>query len=229
MTVISGPQAGLQAAVSILSAPRQSGGTSAGAQASTFANPRDEVSLSGLAQQMMKLRDANKAPEGAPTATVGIVRAANGQEILRINENGGVVVNIRGTYEMLGGDWSDVEARRQQLSELHDQWREMSHEERIKAPKLPGAPGAQSISEFLYGAEFVSFSQAVQGADSIEGALAKIQAFMPSGSGYTIEAVFERPQMPAEDAEMLAAKAAADAWRNSLKRDDERSNGGIQS
>jgi len=229
MSTVSNMQHSLQAALSILSSPASRPNALSAPGQPASANPKDEVSLSGLAQQMMKLRDANKAPEGAPTATVGIVRAANGQEVLRINENGGVVVNIRGAYEMLGGNWSDVEARRQQLSELHDQWREMSHEERMKAPKLPGATGAQSISEFLYGAEFVSFSQAVQGADSIEGALAKIQAFMPSGSGYTIEAVFERPQMPAEDAEMLAAKAAADAWRNSLRKDGERSNGAIQS
>lgn len=81
------------------------------------------------------------------------------------------------------------------------------------------------MDEFLYGAEFASFLKGMAGGGSIKGALAKVPAFLPSGSGYTIEAVFERPQMPAEDPEMLAAKAAADAWRNSLRKDGERSNG----
>lgn len=225
MSTISGTQHSLQAALSILSTPiTQPTALSAAGQPAS-ANPKDEVSLSGLAQQMMKLRDANKAPEGAPSATVGIVRGPNGQELLRINENGGVTINTRGMFEMLGGNWADVEARIEQRREMLMQFREMSPAEQMNAPQLPGSPGGQSMEEYLYGAEFASFSQAMRGAGSIEMALVKIQAFMPSGSGYSIEAVFERPQMPAEDAEMLAVKAAADAWRKSLEKEGERQRG----
>jgi len=229
MSTISGTQQGLQAALSILRSPmtRATDFSVAGQPAS--ANPKDEVSLSGLAQQMMKLRDANKAPESAPTATVGVVRAANGQEVLRISENGGVTINLRGAYEMFGGNWEDVEARKAQLREMTAKLREMTPAEQMKAPPMPGSPRAQTRHEFIYGAEFAAFTSSMAGSGSIEATLAKLQAFMPSGSGYTIEAVFERPQMPAEDAEMLALKAAADAWRNSLRKDGERSNGGVQS
>jgi len=229
MTAISNTQHGLQAALRILSSSTSRPNALSASGQPASANPKDEVSLSGLAQQMMKLRDANKAPEGAPTATVGIVRGPNRQELLRISEHGGVSINNRAMFEMLGGNWSDVEARQAKLEQMEQELREMTPAEQMNAPRLPGSPGGQSIEEYLFGTEFASFSQAMRGAGSIEMALVKIQAFMPSGSGYTIEAVFERPQMPAEDAEMLAAKAAADAWRNSLRKDGERSNGAIQS
>jgi len=222
MTAISNTQHSLQAALSILSSPASKPHAVSAPGQPASANPRDEVSLSGLAQQMMKLRDANKAPEGAPSATVGIVRGPNGQELMKINEHGGVSINNRAMFEMLGGNWSDVEARQAKLEQMEQERSKMSLGEQMNLPRLPGRPGGQSIEEYLFGTEFASFSQAMRGAGSIEMALVKIQAFMPSGSGYTIEAVFERPQMPAEDAEMLAAKAAADAWRNSLRKDGER-------
>lgn len=143
MSAISNTQHGLHAALSILRSPasRPTAVSSSAHPAST--NPRDEVSLSGLAQQMMKLRDANTAGEGAPSATVGVVRAANGQEILRIDENGGIVVNTRAAYEMFGGNWTDVEAKREQRREMLMQFREMSPGEQMNAPQLPGSPGGR--------------------------------------------------------------------------------------
>ncbi len=224
MTTINSTQNGLQAALSILTSQKQKqSGVTASAEVFQSTNPQDEVKLSSLAQQMMKLRDANKAPEGAPTATVGVVRAANGQELMQIQEHGRVIINSRAVFEMLGGDWADVEARLTRLEEMSAERRGMSPSERMIMPRLPGRPGGQSMSEYLYGAEFAAFSESMRGSDSIESALAKIQAFMPSGTGYTIEAAFERPQMPVgkEDAELAATKAAADAWRKSRAKEDD--------
>ena len=182
-------------------------------------NPEDTVSLSALAKQMMAMRDDSSA---SVAATVGEVRDDEGNVVARILDGGGAIVNKKEAYEMLGGNWVDAEARRAELNEMRRQYRELPPEEKLAQP-VPfwmGPNPKDAIAEFVYGPEYVGFVHALQAANTTEKAVALFGALAPTG--YSIEAVFERPQMPAEDAEMLAAKAAADAWRNSLRKDGER-------